>query len=128
MEGRHAPLGVVTHLGAVIHDQHVHPWRVVESGEQLGCEEEVLGTGLVARGADQQLEHLPLIPGVHALVDLVHTSEGDGGELLESQHVQGSRHTPGKKSLHYITVHNITFPLLTDDAQSASVAARYPDT
>ena len=33
----------------------------------------------------EKIFDLPLVPGIHALVDLVHAAEGDGGELLQGE-------------------------------------------
>ena len=84
----------MAHPGPIVDTQHVHPGAVVQAGQQLGGEEKVLGAGDVTRGPHQKLEHPPLVPRVHPLVDLVHTPEGDGGQLLEGEHVQRGGHTP----------------------------------
>ena len=52
----------------------------------------------LTRCPDEQLENPLLVGSVHTLVDLVHTAEGDGGQLLEGEHVQRCCHaslTPG---------------------------------
>ena len=112
----------MAHVVAVVDDQHVHHRRVLQPREQLRSQQEVLGAGLLvggpdhhihqqsysilnvalsthlARCPDQQLENPLLVGSVHPLVDLVHTTEGDGGQLLEGEHVQRCCHaslTPG---------------------------------
>ena len=56
-EGVHVPVGVVAHLRPVVDDEDVHPGAVLETGQQLGRQQEVLGAGHVTRGPHQQLEH-----------------------------------------------------------------------
>ena len=65
----------------------VATWPVVEVVRHLGCEVEVL-TALALSGCGE--DHVPdpaLVLLVQALVDLVDTPEGDGGHLLQGQHV-----------------------------------------
>ena len=69
------PIPVAAHLRPVVDDEDVHPGGVVESGEQLGSEQEVLRAADVTGCLHQQLEHQPLVASIHALVDLIHTPE-----------------------------------------------------
>ena len=66
----HVPILVAAHVGSVVYDENVHPGRVLESGEELGSEEEVL-TAADMTGC----LHQPLVASIHALVDLIHTPE-----------------------------------------------------
>lgn len=45
MELVHVQLCVVEHAGPVVHDQHVHPRFVVQAGQQLRGQQEILQTG-----------------------------------------------------------------------------------
>ena len=69
----HVPILVAAHVGSVVYDENVHPGRVLESGEELGSEEEVLGAADVTGSLHQQLKHQPFVASIHALVDLIHT-------------------------------------------------------
>ena len=69
------PIFVAAHVRTVVDDEDVHPGGVVESGEQLGSEQEVLRAADVTGCLHQQLEHQPLVASIHALVDLIHTPE-----------------------------------------------------
>ena len=71
----HVPVFVAAHVGSVHHDEDVHPGRVLESSEQLGSEEEVLGAAHMAGCLHQHVKHQPLVASIHALVDLIHTPE-----------------------------------------------------
>ena len=42
MEGVHVPLVVVEHAQPVVHDEHVHAGLVVQAGQQLRGQQEVL--------------------------------------------------------------------------------------
>ena len=84
----------MTHACAVVHNEDVHPGRVFQSRQQLRCEQEILSAVLLTRGSDEQLKDPLLVGRVHPLVDLVHAAEGDGGQLLQGEHVEGCCHTP----------------------------------
>ena len=90
----HFPLGVMAHAVTIVHNKDIHPGRVFQSRQQLRCEEEILSAVLLARGPDEQLKDPLLVGRVHPLVDLVHAAEGDGGQLLQGEHVQCCRHAP----------------------------------
>ena len=90
----HSPLRMMAHARAIVHNKDIHPGRVFEPRQQLRCEQEILSAVLLARGSDEQLKDPLLVGRVHPLVDLVHAAEGDGGQLLKGEHVQGCRHTP----------------------------------
>mmetsp|Transcript_14695 Transcript_14695/g.31872 ORF Transcript_14695/g.31872 Transcript_14695/m.31872 type:complete len:957 (+) Transcript_14695:308-3178(+) len=59
---------------------------IVEVGQQLGREEEVL-LAAVAAGVRDALEDVALVGGVHRLVDLVDDSEGGGVDVLQGDEV-----------------------------------------
>ena len=44
----HLPIGVVAHARPIVHNQDVHPGRVVQPRQQLWSQQEILGTCLVA--------------------------------------------------------------------------------
>ena len=73
---------VAAHVGSVVYDENVHPGRVLESGEELGREEEVLRAADMTGCLHQHVEHQPLVASIHALIDLIHTPEEKKG--LES--------------------------------------------
>ena len=77
------------HAFSVVDAKDVHVFGILETGEQLGRDEEVLGTAL--RGGcrldDEGMDHA-FIGGVHALVDLVDDTEGALGEFLEGKQVE----------------------------------------
>ena len=84
----------MAHASAVVHNEDIHPGRVLQSRQQLRCEEEILGAVLLAGGSDEQLKDPLLVGRIHPLVDLVHAAEGDGGQLLQGEHVQCCCHAP----------------------------------
>lgn len=53
--------------------------------KQLGCDEEVLLAAWPASVEHDAAEHLPLVPGVHPLVDLVHHPERAALQILQEQ-------------------------------------------
>ena len=68
--------------------QHGAVLGVREAVEELRGEEERPRGAAFARRVRHALEDLPLVPLVHALVDLVHDAEGRAGELLEGDEVE----------------------------------------
>ena len=59
MEGVHVPLVVVEHAQPVVHDEHVHAGLVVQAGQQLRGQQEVLQyTGTASRLVNQ-IKFLP---------------------------------------------------------------------
>ena len=64
---------------------------VVQVVGHLGREVEVLTALSLGGGGEDHVPDSPLVPLVQALVDLVHTPEGDGGHLLQGQHVDRRR-------------------------------------
>ena len=73
LKGLHVPNPEAALGRSVVDDEDVYPGAVTESCQQLGGQQEVLGTGEVAGGPHKQLKHQSLVAGVHPLVDLVHT-------------------------------------------------------
>ena len=67
------PVFVAAHVGSVVDDEDVHPGGVLQSSEELGSEEEVLGAADVTGSLHQQLKHQPFVASIHALVDLINT-------------------------------------------------------
>ena len=53
----HVPILVAAHVGSVVYDENVHPGRVLESGEELGSEEEVLRAADMTGCLHQHVEH-----------------------------------------------------------------------
>ena len=71
-------------------------WPVVEVVRHLRREVEVLTALALGGGREDHVPDSALVPLVQALIDLVHAPEGDGGHLLQGQHVdgRGDRHLP----------------------------------
>ena len=69
------PVFVAAHVGSVVDDEDVHPGRVLESGEELGREEEVLRAADMTGCLHQHVEDQTLVTSIHALVDLIDTPE-----------------------------------------------------
>ena len=67
------PVFVAAHVGSVVDNEDVHPGGVLQSSEELGSEEEVLGAADVTGSLHQQLKHQPFVASIHALVDLINT-------------------------------------------------------
>ena len=65
---------------------------VLQPVGQLGRQVEVLAAGAERGRRQDQVPHPPLVALVQPLVDLVHAAEGDGGELLQGEHVQRRGH------------------------------------
>lgn len=61
---------------ARIDDEHLHAPMVVQVGEQLGRDEEVLSRVGTASRLDELVVHRSLGLLVHPLVDLIHEREG----------------------------------------------------
>mmetsp|Transcript_23777 Transcript_23777/g.45214 ORF Transcript_23777/g.45214 Transcript_23777/m.45214 type:complete len:362 (+) Transcript_23777:176-1261(+) len=79
---------------AIHNAQYGHFWRVLQLRQQLGSQQEALRGVWSACSLHHLCEHLALVDGVHALVDLVHHPEGALGELLEGDEVQHGADRP----------------------------------
>ena len=99
----------MAHATAIVHNKDIHPGRVFQPRKQLRCEQEILSAVLLTGSADEKLKDSLLVGGVHPLVDLVHTPEGDGGQLLQREHVKGCRHASFTARLWKVIVVILSF-------------------
>ena len=109
LEFFHFPLRMMTHPLAVVHNEDIHPRWVFQPRQQLWCEQEILSAVLLTGSSDEKLEDSFLVGGIHPLVDLVHTPEGDGGQLLQREHVKGCRHASFTARLWKVIVVILSF-------------------
>jgi hypothetical protein len=67
---------------------HCHALMILQAGEKLGRNKEVLRCILAAGDIHHALVYHSLVSWVHALIDLVHNTERSSGQGLESHEVE----------------------------------------
>lgn len=67
-----------------------HELVVWQVGKKLWRDEEVLALATAASDVDEHLEDFSFVLGVHALIDLIDTSERNARHVLETQSVNSN--------------------------------------
>lgn len=75
---------------SIVNDGDCHELVVWQVGKKLWCDEKVLALATAASDVDEHLEDFSLVLGVHALIDLIDTSERNTRDVLETQRVNSN--------------------------------------